>query len=71
MTEETKDQPVAPKAPRPKIPRQAMPEQNAKQRAKNFEQVTTGYTEEQAQLEAARWSLPEQSGRFLAGISRC
>ena len=54
MTEETKDQPAAPKAPRPKIPRQAMPEQNAKKRAKNFEQVTTGYTEEMAQLEAAR-----------------
>jgi glutamate synthase (NADPH/NADH) small chain len=54
MTEEKKDQPKPAAAARPKIPRQAMPEQNAKQRAKNFEQVTTGYTEEQAQLEAAR-----------------
>ncbi|HEY5997858.1 MAG TPA: NADPH-dependent glutamate synthase [bacterium] len=31
-----------------------MPEQNAKVRAKNFQQVTTGYTEEMAQLEAQR-----------------
>jgi len=55
MTEEKKDQATpAPKAPRPKIPRQAMPEQDAHRRAKNFEQVTTGYTEEQAQLEAQR-----------------
>jgi glutamate synthase (NADPH/NADH) small chain len=54
MTEEKKDQAPAPKAPRPKIPRQAMPEQDAKKRARNFEQVTTGYTEENAQLEAQR-----------------
>ncbi len=54
MTEEQKDQPKPAAAARPKIPRQAMPEQNAKKRAKNFEQVTTGYTEEQAQLEASR-----------------
>ena len=54
MTEEQKDQPKPAPAARPKVPRQAMPEQNAKQRAKNFQQVTTGYTEEQAQLEASR-----------------
>ena len=55
MTEEQKAPATpAPKAPRPKIPRQAMPEQDAHKRAKNFEQVTTGYTEEQAQLEAQR-----------------
>jgi glutamate synthase (NADPH/NADH) small chain len=52
MTEEKKDQPKP--AAKPKVPRQAMPEQNAKQRAKNFQQVTTGYTEEMAQLEASR-----------------
>jgi len=50
MTEEKKDQPAAPR-PAAEDPRQAMPEQNAKQRAKNFQSVTTGYTEEQAQLE--------------------
>ena len=65
MTEEQKDQPPAPAA-RPKIPRQAMPEQNAKQRAKNFEQVTTGYTEEQAQLEASR-CLPCKKPSCVAG----
>jgi len=35
-----------------------MPEQNAKLRAKNLQQVTTGYTEEQAQLEASRCKKP-------------
>ncbi len=41
-------------APTPKAPRTAMPEQDAKKRAKNFEEVTLGYTEELALKEAAR-----------------
>ena len=36
------------------IPRQAMPEQDAKRRATNFEEVFIGYTEENAKLEAQR-----------------
>lgn len=40
--------------PTPKAPRTAMPEQDAKNRAKNFEEVTLGYTEEMALKEAAR-----------------
>jgi len=39
---------------KPKVPRQPMPEQDAHVRAKNFQEVTTGYTEEQALLEASR-----------------
>ena len=39
---------------KPKVPRQAMPEQNPHVRAKNFDEVTLGYTEEQALLEASR-----------------
>jgi glutamate synthase (NADPH) small chain len=37
-----------------KIPRQAMPEQAADIRRRNFEEVPLGYTSEQAQLEAKR-----------------
>jgi len=37
-----------------KTPRQKMPEQDPKQRTKNFEEVALGYTEEQALLEASR-----------------
>jgi len=37
-----------------KIPRQSMPEQDPKVRAKNFDEVPLGYTEEQAVLEAKR-----------------
>lgn len=37
-----------------KIPRQAMPEQEPAVRARNFEEVPFGYTEETAKLEAAR-----------------
>jgi len=37
-----------------KIPRQDMPEQDPKVRAKNFDEVPLGYTEEQAVLEAKR-----------------
>ena len=37
-----------------KIPRQAMPEQAPEDRAKNFEEVPYGYTEELAILEAGR-----------------
>ncbi len=36
------------------IPRQAMPEQEAQKRAKNFDEVFLGYTEEMAQTEAQR-----------------
>lgn len=41
-------------APTPKAPRTAMPEQDAKVRARNFDEVTLGYTEELALKEAAR-----------------
>jgi len=37
-----------------KIPRQQMAEQDPLVRAKNFDEVPYGYTEEQAKLEAAR-----------------
>src|SRR5512143_3294973 len=50
MSEEKKEE--QPK--KPKVPRQPMPEQDAHVRAKNFQEVTTGYTEEQALLEASR-----------------
>jgi glutamate synthase (NADPH/NADH) small chain len=50
MSEEKKEE--QPK--KPKVPRQPMPEQDAHIRAKNFQEVTTGYTEEQALLEASR-----------------
>lgn len=42
------------KAKRPKIPRTGMPEQPAKQRAANFEEVALGYNEDMAKLEASR-----------------
>jgi glutamate synthase (NADPH/NADH) small chain len=56
MSEDKKPQdPKKPKKPkRPKIPRQAMPEQDAHERAGNFGSVTLGYTEEQAAIEASR-----------------
>ena len=37
-----------------KIPRQKMPEQEPKVRAKNFDEVPLGYSQETAQLEASR-----------------
>ncbi|HRR40997.1 MAG TPA: NADPH-dependent glutamate synthase [Syntrophales bacterium] len=37
-----------------KVPRQSMPEQDPKERIKNFEEVPYGYTTEQALLEASR-----------------
>ena len=37
-----------------KIPRQKMPEQPPDKRKKNFDEVTLGYTEDQARLEASR-----------------
>jgi glutamate synthase (NADPH) small chain len=49
MTEEKKEG-----KGKPKVPRQGMPEQDPHVRAKNFEEVTLGYTEEQALLEASR-----------------
>jgi glutamate synthase (NADPH/NADH) small chain len=39
---------------RPKIPRTPMPEQDAHERAKNFDSVTLGYTMDQALIEASR-----------------
>jgi glutamate synthase (NADPH/NADH) small chain len=39
---------------KPRIPRQPMPEQDPKERARNFKEVPLGYTAEQAMLEAAR-----------------
>ncbi|MDO8736673.1 MAG: NADPH-dependent glutamate synthase [Thermoleophilia bacterium] len=39
---------------RPKLPRTAIPEQPAKQRATNFDEVTLGYNEDMAKLEASR-----------------
>ncbi len=53
MSEE-KDEKPGEKPKKPKVPRQAMPEQDAHERAKNFKEVTTGYKEEQALLEASR-----------------
>lgn len=40
--------------PKPKLPRTAIPEQPAKQRASNFEEVTLGYDDDMARLEASR-----------------
>jgi len=54
MSEEKKDVKPGDKPKKPKVPRQPMPEQDAHKRAKNFEEVTLGYTEEQALLEASR-----------------
>ena len=42
------------KPKKPKIPRQAMPEQEAADRARNFEEVPFGYSPETAVLEAGR-----------------
>jgi glutamate synthase (NADPH/NADH) small chain len=42
------------KPKRPKLPRTAIPEQPAKQRATNFEEVSLGYNEDMAKLEASR-----------------
>lgn len=44
----------AKKPKRPKLPRTAMPEQPAKVRATNFEEVTTGYNADMAKLESSR-----------------
>ncbi len=41
-------------APTPKAPRTPMPEQDAKKRARNFEEVAMGYGEEEALKEVAR-----------------
>lgn len=45
---------VGKQAKKPKIPRQPMPEQDPKERARNFKEVPLGYTAEQAMLEASR-----------------
>src|SRR5450756_2685881 len=45
------------KPKRPKLPRTAMPCQPAAQRATNFEEVTLGYDEDMARLEASRCLL--------------
>ncbi|HEX9860820.1 MAG TPA: NADPH-dependent glutamate synthase [Nitrospirota bacterium] len=50
MSDEIKDE----KPKKPKVPRQPMPEQDPHVRAKNFKEVTLGFTEEQALLEASR-----------------
>lgn len=42
------------KAKKKKIPRTPMPHQDAKARAKNFDEVATGYTEKDALVEASR-----------------
>ena len=42
------------KSRKEKIPRQAMPEQDPKERIRNFEEVPRGYTPETAILEAKR-----------------
>jgi len=42
------------KVKKEKIPRQPMPEQNPKERSKNFKEVPNGYTPELAQKEASR-----------------
>ena len=53
MTENSKsDKPAKPK--KPKIPRQPMPEQAPEDRARNFDEVPYGYSEETAMLEASR-----------------
>ncbi len=48
--------PVAESKPRPKIKKEAesMPKQKPEERRKNFNEVATGYTEEQAKSEASR-----------------
>jgi glutamate synthase (NADPH) small chain len=45
---------VQPKARKPKVPRQPMPEQDPRRRRTNFEEVPKGYSEEMAMLEASR-----------------
>ena len=51
MSEQIK---AMPKHERMKLPRQGMPVQDAQVRARNFEEVATGYPEESALLEAVR-----------------
>jgi glutamate synthase (NADPH/NADH) small chain len=43
-----------PKARKPKVPRQPMPEQDPRRRSTNFQEVPKGYSEETAILEASR-----------------
>src|SRR5664279_4825542 len=54
ITPHTRDERAARKPKRPKLPRTAMPEQPARQRAANFEEVTLGYDDDMAILEASR-----------------
>ena len=55
MSEEKKKEEQKPRKPRrPKLPRTPMPEQDAHERAKNFDSVTLGYTVDQALVEASR-----------------
>jgi len=54
ITPNTRAERAARKPKRPKLPRTAIPEQPAKQRATNFEEVTLGYDDEMARLEASR-----------------
>ena len=51
ITSNTRALRAARKPARPKLPRTAMPEQPARQRACNFEEVTLGYDDEMAALE--------------------
>ena len=54
ITPRTREERAARKPKRPKLPRTAMPEQPARQRAANFEEVTLGYDDDMAILEASR-----------------
>ncbi len=55
IMEENAPKPRPPRKPKkPRLPRQPMPEQNAKRRAKNFQEVPYGYPSETAIVEAER-----------------
>ena len=54
ITPNTRGERAARKPKRPKLPRTAIPEQPARQRASNFEEVTLGYDDDMARLEASR-----------------
>ena len=46
------------KVKKKKVPRTSMPQQDPRVRAKNFEEVATGYTEEDALLEEQYFVIP-------------
>jgi glutamate synthase (NADPH/NADH) small chain len=50
------------KAKGPKVPRQPMPEQEPRERARNFKEVPMGYLPEQAKLEASRCLMCKKPG---------